>query len=174
MKYILKKDLPWHKAGEIIDDTDNGNFVIYPIIIRYNDDKEWFEVVEENQPTKQEIKFLNKYVERTEELLLIIWEKKYIEVYKDWTFLFEHIRNKYIYETKKLSFTICNLSDLKEGDVFYVRYYNFELWNINIFVWKDDQNDYVINYLQTNHQWLEYIDVDFEYKDTEVIKINRE
>lgn len=173
MKYILKKDIPGYNKWIIFETPIWSTDTLFnEITKRFINDKEWFEVIEEEQPTKEEIEFLNKYVERRWIRLLIIWENKYIDTFDDWSFVFENIDKKHS-DTGKLSFTICNLSDLKEWDVFYIRWDEPGLENINIFIWKDDEWNYVMQYIQSDN-WIEYIEVNFDYENCEVIKINRE
>ena len=46
-KYKLLKDLPFDKEWTIIDSENRWNLVMYPIISRYSDNKEWFEEIKE-------------------------------------------------------------------------------------------------------------------------------
>lgn len=174
-KYRLLKDLPWYNRWIIVNIENNlHKYMTFEEVIKcYLDNDDWFEeVVEDKQPTKEEIEFLNKNVERFIDILFIQWDKKELISNFDWKII---INNKIKSHNQfKLSFTICNLSDLKEWDVFYIRWDEFIYKNINIFIWIDNEQNYITNYLNNNDS-VEYIDSNFEWDvDVEVIKINRE
>jgi len=118
------------------------------------------------EEVKEEIDF-NEWVGRYWDALYIKWRKQLFS-YKDWTIIY---KDDYL-SINELNYKKTTMDNLKYWDVFCDIQDEYELDDFSIFIWKDNDWDYICQYLDKN-TWVEYIDNDCITECKEVYKFLR-
>ena len=125
-----------------------------------------------NTISDEKAKKIGEFVKRQGFTLEIKWQKTLLS-YINWEISYKEVpKNELDF---KLSFTICNLSDLEYWDVFinsWIVTSDINTDYFHIFIWKDTDWFYRRQFLRTNTD-IEHINVTCDNENEKVIKINR-
>lgn len=120
---------------------------------------------------KEKIDF-SQYIGRYKKILAIRKDKKYLKSFKNWSIVYNNTyTNKF---TDNVSYKEWKIKNLKYKDIFILKsdLDNIDISNFNIFIWKDDDWDYILWYLGNNNKvesrWGSFIN-----SNTKIIIFNR-
>jgi len=117
----------------------------------------------------------NEWIGRVEKTLIIKWDK-FLASYKDWGISYMDKLNSC--SSYEIHYEETTLDKLEKWDVFICKEYVdvCKTEDFNIFIWKDEDWVYILNYLLNNEWYVEFIDnicIPQSRWQTEVIKFLR-